>query len=97
MAWRWPEIGPPSTEDRLAGRFATVALRWRLAPAEWRATAAGAASALGCIAIAGDAPLACTIETGWESPAYGEVVPVPVLVARASASITRIETIISLP
>lgn len=86
-----------TVEDRLAGRFATVALRWRLAPADWRATRSGATSALGCIDIAGDAPLTYEVETGWESPAYGEIVPVPVLVTRAAAPIACMQTRITLP
>lgn len=83
-------------EDRVAGPFRSLALRWRLAPAEWRATPDGAESALGRLAISADAPLACALEPGWESPAYGEVRPVPVLTARMRAPVSRIATVLDL-
>jgi Heparinase II/III-like protein len=84
-------------EDEFAGDFARLALRWRLAPAAWRLTGVGAESELACLALTADAPLACALEQGWESPAYGEVAPVPILVARAQAPISRITTVIRLP
>jgi hypothetical protein len=81
----------------VAGGFDTVALRWRLAPAAWRLTGDGVESPLARMVLRADAPLACTLEPGWESPAYGEVVPAPVLVARARAPVTRVTTEILLP
>lgn len=84
-------------EDRVSGGFARLALRWRLAPGEWRAAADGAAGAMARLAVAADAPLSCALEEGWESPAYGEVRPAPVLVARAAAPVSRLLTTIELP
>ncbi len=49
------------------------------------------------LGVAADAPLACALEAGWESPAYGAVRAAPVLVARAEAPVTRLLTRIELP
>jgi hypothetical protein len=84
-------------EDRVSGGFARIALRWRLAPGEWRATADGVEGPMARIAVSADAPLACALEPGWESPAYGAVRPAPVLVARAEAPVSRLRTRIGLP
>ena len=83
-------------EDRVSGGFGGLALRWRLAPGEWRATADGAAGPMARLALSADAPLACALEQGWESPAYGEVRPAPVLVARAAAPVSLLLTKIEL-
>ena len=69
-------------------------LRWRLCPGDWRATPDGAQGPAH-IAITADAPLAITLEQGWESLAYGQVSPCPVLVARGDAR--WFETRITLP
>ena len=85
-------------EDRVSGGFARLALRWRLPPqGEWRGTPDGAEGPMGRLGVAADAPLACAIEPGWESPAYGAVRAAPVLVARAGAPVTRLLTRIELP
>lgn len=84
-------------EDYVAGRFRRLTLRWRLAPADWRATPDGAESPLGRLAITADAPLACALESGWESPAYGEVRLAPILVARIRAPVSRVTTVLDLP
>lgn len=84
-------------EDRVSGGFARLALRWRLAPGEWRAAVDGAAGPMARLAVSADAPLSCALEQGWESPAYGDVRPAPVLVARAEAPVSRLLTSIELP
>ena len=85
-------------EDRVSGGFARLALRWRLPPqGEWRGTPDGAEGPMARLGVAADAPLACAIEPGWESPAYGAVRAAPVLVARAGAPVTRLLTRIELP
>ena len=46
--------------------------------------------------VTADGPFACALEPGWESPCYGEVRPVPVLVARVRSRITTLTTVIDL-
>jgi hypothetical protein len=84
-------------EDRLAGPWRQAALSWRLAPGAWRLTANGVEGPFGRLRLAADAPLALALEAGVESPAYGVVRPVPVLVARLAAPARRVETVIALP
>jgi hypothetical protein len=84
-------------EDRVSGCFARLALRWRLCPGDWRETAGGADGAAARVSVEADAPLACALESGWESPAYGEVRAAPVLAARAAAPVSRLLTRIELP
>jgi hypothetical protein len=84
-------------EDRLAGPFQAVALRWRLAAGEWRLDGNGVTGDAAAIRLSADAPLALSLEQGWESPAYGALRPVPVLVARAAAPVARIVTRVTLP
>ena len=84
-------------EDRVSGGFARLALRWRLSPGEWRETPDGAEGPAARLRVAADAPLACALQTGWESPAYGAVRQAPVLVARAAAPVSRLLTRIELP
>ncbi|MBL6455427.1 heparinase II/III-family protein [Belnapia sp. T6] len=84
-------------QDRLSGPWREAALRWRLAPGEWRLTADGLAGPLARFRLSADAPLALSLEAGEESPAYGEVRPAPVVVARLRAPASRIETLITLP
>jgi hypothetical protein len=86
-----------TVRDEVAGPFATLTLRWRLAPGDWRLTATGVAGAAARIAIAADAPLRLRLAQGWESPAYGVVVPAPVLEATARAPVTRLTTVVDLP
>ncbi|WP_240655105.1 heparinase II/III family protein [Rhodovarius crocodyli] len=81
--------------DELEGPFASAALRWRLAPGEWRLVGQGVESSLGRIAVTADAPVSVTLEAGWESLAYGQVSPCPVLVARGRAG--WVETLVTLP
>lgn len=83
--------------DRLAGGFAEAVLRWRLAPATWAPCPGGVAGPLGSVTVAGDGPLTIRLERGWESPAYGAVRPVPVLVARLAAPGRGLTTLIRLP
>lgn len=84
-------------EDRLAGPFREAALRWRLAPGDWSLEPDGAAGPLGRLAVRADAPAGLALEQGWESPAYGVVRPVPVLVARVPSGVTNLTTVITLP
>jgi hypothetical protein len=84
-------------EDRVSGGFARLALRWRLAPGEWRETPDGAEGPMARLRLAADAPLACALEAGWESPTYGAVRAAPVLVARAAAPVLRLLTRVELP
>jgi hypothetical protein len=84
-------------EDRVSGAFARLALRWRLAPAAWRETADGLEAPIARLNVTADAPLLRALESGWESPAYGEVRAAPVLVARAAAPVSRLLTRIELP
>lgn len=78
--------------DEVSGPEPT--LRWRLGPGAWRLTPDGAQGPAH-IAITADAPLAITLEPGWESLAYGQVSPCPVLVARGAVG--WFETRITLP
>ncbi len=73
-------------EDAVSGPFRALALHWQL-PAEGPAPR---------IEIAADATLANSVEQGWDSPAYNRVRPRPVLVARATAPVSRLTTIIRL-
>jgi hypothetical protein len=84
-------------EDRLSGPFRLAVLRWRLAPAVWRATSDGAESPLARLRITADAPLDCRLEPGWESPGYGAMHQATLLVARVHAPVHRIESEILLP
>jgi len=86
------DAGSLVVEDRLAGPFATIALRWRLAPGDWRPTEDGAARGGFRIALAADAPCRIALVQGWESPAYGVVRPAPVLELRAAAPVARLTT-----
>lgn len=71
--------------DRLDGPFAEAVLRWRLAPGVWSLTGDGAALGRHRLALAADVPLSFVLTNGWESLAYGEVTPCPVLEARVRA------------
>ncbi|MFC7475614.1 heparinase II/III family protein [Dankookia sp. GCM10030260] len=84
-------------EDRIAGPFRQAVLRWRLAPGSWHALPDGAAGPAATLRVSADAPFACTLEQGWESPAYGEVRPLPVLVVRVQPPVTNLTTVIALP
>jgi hypothetical protein len=81
--------------DEVEGPFTTLALRWRLGPGEWCATETGATGPA-TLTLSADAPLAISLEAGWESPAYGTVCPCLVLTARARAPVRRLETRIEL-
>ena len=81
--------------DWLAGRYAQATLRWRLAPMAWRLLPDGAESQAARITVTADTRLAVTLEQGWESLAYGEVSPCPVLVARGPAR--SFATLVRLP
>jgi len=84
-------------EDQVGGDFRRLALRWRLCPGDWRRIADGVESAKARITLAADAPFSLEMIRGWESPAYGQVEPAPVLELRAQRPIRRIFTEISLP
>jgi hypothetical protein len=86
-----------TVEDRVGGCFAALVLRWRLAPDDWRLTATGVEGAQARIAISADAPFRLRLVQGWESPAYGVVVPAPVLEVTVRAPVTRITTVLELP
>jgi hypothetical protein len=49
------------------------------------------------ITLAADAPFSLELIRGWESPAYGQVEPAPVLELRAKRPIGQIYTEITLP
>ena len=83
--------------DELSGPFRDVALRWRLPHADWGMTADGARSPMATVSIAADAPIVITLEFGRESPAYGALRPVPLLVVRAARPVGRITTVLQLP
>lgn len=84
-------------EDQVRGDFRRLALRWRLAPGDWRRIADGVESAKARITLSADAPFSLELIRGWESPAYGRVEPAPVLELRANRPIGRIFTEIALP
>jgi hypothetical protein len=83
--------------DRLDGRFRRVAWHWRLRPADWRRTEDGVASSAARIAVLADAPLLLSLESGWESPAYGAVRGATLLRVTAEAPVTRMALRIHLP
>jgi len=83
-------------EDRLAGPYREIALRWRLG-GTWEATGDGAAGPQGRIRLSADAACAIAIERGHESPAYGVVRDAPVLTLRARAPVAHVVTEIALP
>lgn len=84
-------------EDRVRGPFATLALRWRLAPLPWRITEDGVDGAAARIVVAADAPLAIALRPGIESLAYGSVSAAPVVEVRAGAPVSRLVTTVLLP
>ncbi|MBX9698669.1 MAG: heparinase II/III-family protein, partial [Acetobacteraceae bacterium] len=86
-----------TVEDRLAGPFRQVALRWRLCPGAWRLTDDGVAGPAATLRVTADAPLSLRLAEGWESPAYGALRAVPVLVVTAAAPVSRIVTAVMLP
>jgi hypothetical protein len=86
-----------TVEDRIAGPFRQVTWHWRLCPGAWRVTARGATGPAATIEAAGDAPVEIALVDGWESPAYGAIVPAQVLRVTAAAPVTRMTTTIRLP
>jgi hypothetical protein len=84
-------------EDRVAGPFRALALRWRLPPASWRLAPDGVDGAAARIVVTADAPLRLALRPGLESLAYGEASPAPVLEARAAAPVSRLVTTVLLP
>jgi hypothetical protein len=86
-----------TVEDRLAGPFRSVAWHWRLRPGAWRRVADGVAGPAGTVTASADAPLRIALGTGLESPSYGRVAAVPVLVVVAAAPVSRVATRIVLP
>jgi hypothetical protein len=84
-------------EDRLSGPFRRVAFHWRLAPGAWRLLADGAAGPGLRIAVEADVPLRLDLRAGAESPAYGRVGRVPVLIVEAAAPVARVLTRFRLP
>jgi hypothetical protein len=85
-----------TVEDRVDGPFRQLTLRWHLSPGPWRRTADGVKGPGAHLILSADAPLDVTLSQGWESSAYGEARPIPVLVIRASAPISRLITRIRL-
>lgn len=83
--------------DEVSGPFRRALLRWRLPAGPWRLTADGATLDGTRLVIEADAPLSLRLETGWESPAYGKLRPVPLLQAESPAPLSRIRTHILLP
>ncbi len=84
-------------EDLLSGPFRQVALHWRLCPGDWRLTDDGVAGPAATLRVTADAPLSLRLAGGWESPAYGALRPVPLLVVTAAAPVSRIVTAVMLP
>lgn len=78
--------------DRLEGPFRRATMRWRLAPGAWRLTDHGVEGPAASIQVSG----AVQLEQGWESLAYGEVSPCPVLLAELGPA-RHAETLIRLP
>jgi hypothetical protein len=81
-------------EDHVAGRFARLVLRWRLAPGAWRVTGDGAIGPSARLRLAAGAPCRIRLAQGWHSPAYGRVEPVPVLELAAAAPVSRLTTLV---
>ncbi|WP_240790107.1 heparinase II/III family protein [Roseomonas sp. HF4] len=79
-------------EDSLSGPFSRAVLRWRLAPGPWRPTATGAERPGMRLALGADVPHRIRLAEGWESPAYGEVRPAPVLELALRGPAARIAT-----
>ncbi len=86
-----------TVRDEVGGPFVSLTLRWRLAPVAWRLTPCGVEGDAARIAITADAPLRLRLAPGWESPAYGVVVPAAVLEATALAPVSRLTTVVDLP
>ena len=84
-------------EDRVAGPFREIVVRWRLAPGDWTLTPDGVRGPFACLSASADAPLEAALVRGWESPAYGVVRPAPVLELRARTPVSRIVTVLRLP
>jgi hypothetical protein len=84
-------------EDRVAGPFREIVVRWRLAPGDWHTTPDGVAGPSARLSVTADAPLETALVQGWESSAYGVVTPAPVLEVRARAPVSRLLTVIRLP
>ncbi len=84
-------------EDRVAGRFAHLALRWRLAPGAWRVLEDGAESPRARLRLTADAPCRIRLLQGWHSPAYGVVEAAPVLELAAAAPVARLTTTVEVP
>jgi hypothetical protein len=82
-------------EDLVAGPFARLVLRWRLAPGDWRATPSGVEGPRARITVSADAPCRIRLAQGWASPAYGMVEPAPVLEATVAAPVTRLVTVVA--
>ena len=81
-------------EDRVGGPFERLVLRWRLMPGAWRLDGHVARGPGLRLMLSADAALHLRLVRGWESPAYGEVVPVPVLEVAAAAPVSRIATLL---
>ncbi|GGJ34443.1 heparinase II/III domain-containing protein [Neoroseomonas lacus] len=81
-------------EDEVAGPFAGLVLRWRLAPGAWRVTADGAQGPRARLRLAADAPCRIRLASGWHSPAYGRVDPATVLELAAVAPVSRLTTVV---
>jgi hypothetical protein len=84
-------------EDRVAGPFQQLALRWRLGPGRWQRTADGVVAVGIRIAVTADAPLRLSLQGGWQSPAYGQAERCPILVIQAAAPVTVLRTRLRLP
>ncbi|WP_240791286.1 heparinase II/III family protein [Roseomonas sp. AR75] len=82
--------------DRLRGPFRSVAWHWRLLPGDWTLHADGITGPAATLRAQADAPFACELLTGWESPGYGRIRRVPVLRIRADAPIRDVTTTITL-
>lgn len=85
-----------TVEDRLTGPFRAALLRWRLAPGDWEARPDGVTGPQARLRIVADAPVACRLAEGVAAPAYGRLVPAPVLEVRVRAPVSRITTEIRL-
>jgi hypothetical protein len=81
-----------TVEDRVAGPFTQLALRWRLAPGDWRLTPDGVEGPRARLRLTADAPCRIRLAAGWHSPAYGRVEPAPVLELTAAAPVARLTT-----
>lgn len=88
------EAGRLTVEDRLAGPFREARLRWRLAPGEWVRSGEVIGDGRTRLSFSADGPFGLELRQGWESPAYGEIRPAPMIELTIAAPASRITTLL---